>query len=455
MSAVSAGFLGRVWSFWRRLDAPIDRRTYLLHGVCLAAVKYAGDVALVWIATSTLWTPSQYVASIYSLLTVPFSNAPSWLLPTLGLWTLPFLWLGITLTLRRALDAGISGWWSFAFFVPFLNYLLMLALSLMPSAQHIQAPREIRLHGEPPLSLSISSILAGALVALVAVAMALALKRYTAALFLGAPFAMGAVTAFIFNRDRDATLRRTAAVVALMVLIVSAVAFLLATEGLVCIAMALPIVLPAALMGAVLGRSLATLRRSRVTPAFLAAGALSFCALLEPADSGRLMHEVRSMVEIDAPPERVWPYVLAFRPIPEPTDLLFRSGMAYPRSAHIEGDGVGAIRYCVFSTGAFVEPITAWEPARRLSFDVVASPPPLRELTVYDGVSPPHLDGYLRSRRGEFRLVPLPGGRTRLEGSTWYEIEMAPEGYWQVLSDYLIARIHRRVLEHIQREAEA
>jgi hypothetical protein len=41
-----------------------------------------------------------------------------------------------------------------------------------------------------------------------------------------------------------------------------------------------------------------------------------------------------------------------------------------------------------------------------------------------------------------------------IEGSTWYELSMAPEGYWQLFSDAIIHRIHRRVLDHIKREAE-
>jgi hypothetical protein len=35
------------------------------------------------------------------------------------------------------------------------------------------------------------------------------------------------------------------------------------------------------------------------------------------------------------------------------------------------------VRYCVFSTGPFVEPITVWEPGRRLGFDVAQQPPPM------------------------------------------------------------------------------
>lgn len=112
------------------------------------------------------------------------------------------------------------------------------------------------------------------------------------------------------------------------------------------------------------------------------------------------------------------------------------------------------MRYCVFSTGAFVEPITRWEPGRRLSFHVSAQPRPLHEWSPYADIAPPHLDGYFRSRRGEFRLTPLAGGRTLLEGSTWYEMHLEPAGYWMLFGDALIGRIHRRVLEHIRVNAE-
>jgi hypothetical protein len=56
----------------------------------------------------------------------------------------------------------------------------------------------------------------------------------------------------------------------------------------------------------------------------------------------------------------------------------------------------------------------------------------------------------MQSRRGEFLLVPLTGGRTRLEGRTWYQLEMFPQAYWTLWSDAIIHRIHRRVLAHIR-----
>jgi hypothetical protein len=157
-----------------------------------------------------------------------------------------------------------------------------------------------------------------------------------------------------------------------------------------------------------------------------------------------------SALEIDAPPEQVWPNVIGFSPLPPPHEWLMKSGVACPLSAHIVGEGVGAVRYCEFSTGAFVEPITAWEPPYRLAFDVAAQPPSMREWSPYEVVNAPHLHGGVQSLRGEFKLTRLPGGRTRLEGTTWYRLKMTPGAYWSLYSDYAIHIIHERVLKHIR-----
>ena len=64
-------------------------------------------------------------------------------------------------------------------------------------------------------------------------------------------------------------------------------------------------------------------------------------------------------------------------------------------------------------------------------------------------------DQSLASQRGEFRLIPLPNGSTRLEGRTWYTFDMHPQAYWSLWSDLAIHAIHRRVLNHIKQLAEA
>jgi hypothetical protein len=165
-------------------------------------------------------------------------------------------------------------------------------------------------------------------------------------------------------------------------------------------------------------------------------------------------HEVTTIVDIAAPPDVVWRHVVSFPDLPAPTEGVFRLGIAAPMRARIEGTGVGALRYCDFTTGSFVEPITAWEVGRVLAFDITAQAPPMRELSPYRNVNPPHLDGYFRATHGEFRLMPLPDGRTLLEGRTTYVVDMFPQTYWTLPAGAVITAIHARVLRHIKTLAE-
>jgi hypothetical protein len=166
------------------------------------------------------------------------------------------------------------------------------------------------------------------------------------------------------------------------------------------------------------------------------------------------VYVVRSTIDIQAPPEKVWKQVVAFTEIPPPRELMFRAGIAYPIRAEILGSGAGAERHCVFSTGAFVEPIEVWDEPRKLKFSVTSNPAPMEEWTAYSHIEPPHLHGFLVSNGGQFLLTALPNGGTRLEGTTWYRHSLWPAAYWKLWSDAIIHQIHLRVLRHIRDGAE-
>jgi hypothetical protein len=222
--------------------------------------------------------------------------------------------------------------------------------------------------------------------------------------------------------------------------------------------MAAPLAIPLALVGAILGHAVSPARWRQGTNQMLCAGLLAVPLMLTGerlADAPSPLLEVKSSLDVAAPPERVWGHVVAFTELPAPTELLFRLGIAYPLRAEMFGSGPGAVRHCVFSTGPFVEPIEVWDEPRLLRFGVTKNPPPMEEWTPYEHVHPPHLDGFLASERGQFELVALPDGGTRLEGTTWYRHNMWPVAYWQTWSDYIIHRIHLRVLQHIKMRAES
>src|SRR6185436_3983163 len=182
----------------------------------------------------------------------------------------------------------------------------------------------------------------------------------------------------------------------------AAAILLFALEGVVCLAIMLPLAMPLAGIGALLGRTWASHLRPRQI-----ATALIVFPFLMGAEHGVRVHAplraVTTSVAIAAPPSAVWPHVIGFSELPPPNELLFASGIAYPMRAEIHGQGVGAVRHCVFSTGPFVEPITVWDPPRRLAFDVTSQPPGMRETSPYNHVYAPHLDGYPKSERGEFQ----------------------------------------------------
>jgi uncharacterized membrane protein YhaH (DUF805 family) len=442
-----------VIELWFGLERRVGRRAYALTGFGLMAFKYGVDALAISQVTGRTWTPLDYLSPLLSSKT-PLADASPGLFLALALWTLPFVWIGASMTVRRALDAGLSGWVGLLFFVPALNYALMLLLCALPSAQRLDRGSRPEATARDTRALA----LAAALGALIGVAMtpssAFLFGGYAYGLFLGTPFVMGFATAFIFNRGGARSSAATAGAVQLAVLLAGGTLVLFALEGVLCLVMAYPIAAPAALLGGWLGRMIALQSPARAAPLALL---LLYLPLLTGLDSARgdpPLREVVSAIEIDATPESVWPHVIGFAELEPPRRWVFQLGIAHPLRARIEGRGQGAVRYCEFSTGAFVEPITAWDEPRRLAFDVVDQPAPLHEWSPYRRVHAPHLQDGLRARRGEFRLARLPGGRTRLEGSTWYELDMFPQPYWTLWSDALIHRIHARVLDHIRALAE-
>jgi hypothetical protein len=232
-----------------------------------------------------------------------------------------------------------------------------------------------------------------------------------------------------------------------------------AMEGVICVAMAAPLALALTALGGWVGY---LIQAHHWGPA-QAPAMMSVVLLLVPAFFGieRVVgleappFVVRTAIEVEAPPEALWHQVVTFAEIPAPTEMLFRAGIAYPIRAEISGRGAGAVRRCIFSTGPFVEPIEVWDEPRLLKFGVTENPAPLNELTPYGHIEPRHLHGYFVSEEGQFLLTELPSGRTRLEGTTWYRNALWPASYWHLWSNYIIHRIHLRVLNHIRNSVEA
>jgi uncharacterized membrane protein YhaH (DUF805 family) len=452
-----------------RWDGKVSRRRYVTVGFIGVVLKHSLDR---FIAASILgyrdtlfnyWAPLGKAARLAHL-----SNTEARFLAILLLFSIPFLWVGVAMTVRRLRDAGQPVWLVVLFFIPVINVLFFLALAVLPPQERPTYdegspwPGPGLLAGMIPrsaLGSAVLSIFLTTVLGLVFVALGtLVIRAYGWGLFVALPFCLGMFSVLLYSYHAPRSWRTCLNVALLPIGVLGVVSLLVAMEGVICILMAAPFAAGLAGLGGMLGYTIQAHHwRPKQTPAML-----SIILLMVPASFG-IEHAaalrspvfiVRTSIEVKAPPEKVWDQVVAFAEIPPPKELWFRAGIAYPIRAVISGHGVGAVRHCIFSTGTFVEPIEVWDQPRLLKFAVTTNPAPLNELSPYGNIQPPHLHGYFVSKQGQFLLTALPSGRTRLEGTTWYQHTMWPAAYWHLWSDYIIHRVHRRVLEHIREEAE-
>jgi uncharacterized membrane protein YhaH (DUF805 family) len=456
------------WNLWS-FSGRIGRLQYLFVGVFAFLLKINIDRSVAmygfgrpWGATN-YWFPSRSNAG-----PVPMQAHTTALALILLAISFPFIWLGLAQTAKRLRDIAQPLWLSLLFFVPFVNVLFFGILCLWPSPsdqrsaeESGKATRFVEDSTEPPKARAAVSAIAATTV--IGFGLVLLSTLYTAnygwGLFVALPICIGLVTTLIYSHSVLRTFSECLAIsVAPMAFLAFALLFV-GREGLLCILMAAPLGLGLSALGGAIGFFVQSARWGLKGQTSMWMSVVLLVAPLTMGLDPKIEKEapilvVHSSLEIDAPPEVVWQKVVAFSDIPEKREWLFRTGIAYPVRATLQGRGVGAVRRCEFSTGAFVEPIQVWDEPRLLRFGVTQNPPPMEELTPYHHIETPHLNGYFVSQQGQFELTPLPGNRTRLTGTTWYTDRVWPSRYWQIWSDYIIHRIHLRVLRHIQSDAE-
>jgi uncharacterized membrane protein YhaH (DUF805 family) len=383
--------------------------------------------------------------------------------------SLPFVVFGVGMTVQRLRDAGLPISLACLFFLPFLNLLFFLVLCFLPSKPNADTSKERAPwpHVRPldtiiprgKTAAELLSIGVSTVIGLTSMYVStLVIGDYGWSLFVAVPFCTGLFAVLTYSYHEPRSLQACLSVCVLPIFLIGLAAVAVAFEGIICVLMAAPIALALAVLGGSLGYVMQAQHwGGRHKPAYLGAILLALPSALVGEHAAALRPPelmVRSAIEISAPPEQVWKQVVAFAEIAPPQELLFRAGVAYPIRAEIQGSGIGAMRHCIFSTGSFDEPITVWDEPHLLKFSVTHNPAPLNELTPYKNVHPPHLDGYFVSHGGQFLLTALPNGKTRVEGTTWYRDTMWPATYWSWWSDYVIHRIHMRVLTHIRQQSE-
>lgn len=283
-------------------------------------------------------------------------------------------------------------------------------------------------------------------------------RQYGYSLFVGVPFGMGLLTAMLYSRGRSWKWGEVAWLMFYVLMFAAAWLAFCQIEGVVCILMAATLAALFSLCGVLIYWAFDAIFRRHAHRNKLHCLAILCIPLAMNWEASHRptppMLEQTTTIEVNASPEVVWQFIPSFPAIKDAPAGWLASGVAYPISSEIDGSGVGATRRCIVSTGTMPEVVTAWEPGKKLEFEVKETPPAMVETNPFGEVHAPHLEGYFQARYGRFVLVPLPNGRTRIEGTSWFVHDLWPQWYWEPVTRHTVSQIHTRVLAHIKSLAE-
>ncbi|PJZ25795.1 hypothetical protein CH352_01820 [Leptospira hartskeerlii] len=441
-----------------KVSVPIDRKSFFISGTILFFIKYGIDRSLSYFVFNREWWAVDYIKNPTALFTLDPSSEDFVFYFTLIGFSLPFLYLGTILCLKRLRSIGLSSFWVFLFFVPALNFLMFFLLCVLPENLYNVPGSESSAEFIPKskLIVSIWSILITASITLLFSLFSTdILKTYGASLFIGGPFIIGFTSVALYSRTEFVGFKQALLISASSISLAGFLTFIIAMEGAICLIMAAPLAYFLGFIGGGIAYLLQAKSRfvSSVLPfLFLILPSVAYLEANLGKESDWYM--VETSLKISAPKENVWKGLFEFSDIPEPKELIFNAGVSYPVRARVEGKGIGAIRYCEFNNGVFVEKITKWDDNNSLEFDVVRQPDAMRELSPYKNIRPTHLDGYFASKKGSFQLVSLGKNETLLIGRTWFLNKFGPTSYWNVGIHWILHKIHYRVLDHIRNSVE-
>jgi hypothetical protein len=303
---------------WRP-SGTIDRASYALVGVVGFALKHNLDRLVARYGFNRPWGLFNYWVPVRDVLRVTqLPRQEAVFLATMVALSLPFVWVGVALTLKRLRSAKLPLALVVLFFVPFLNLLFFLLLSLIPDRDSNAASRRSARQASFLTQIVPQGALGSAAVSLlltvpVGLGMVLlgtrVLLNYGWGLFVAIPFTMGFGAALVYGIRRPRSFGGCVGVACLSASILGAALMALAFEGLGCLIMAMPLALPLAAFGGGCGYLVQRRSFPSEAPVFLSA-LLLLAPSVQWAEHAVAPHppvyEVQTTIDVHASPEIVW-----------------------------------------------------------------------------------------------------------------------------------------------------
>ena len=277
-------------------------------------------------------------------------------------------------------------------------------------------------------------------------------------LLFGLPFILGALIAFISAPNGTTRKGHYIWTPTLLVPLVLFVGGFIVREGIVCLLMALPLWLPAAIGGSFTVKRMMKRHRqpdydlsSFDVQLLLAVPAILFLSdMFLPQQASD--YRVERAVILEAAPDEIWPHLLKMAAIDKSEGRwnFTQNAMRIPRpvSAIVTGEGEGAVRHAAWNEDiSFEEHIFDWQEGRQLRWSFQFPNDSVHTKTdrhlAPDGV-------HLQIDEGGYRLEAMKDGRTRLVLHTNYRAQTPLNAYAALWGELILGDIQTNILAIIE-----
>lgn len=282
----------------------------------------------------------------------------------------------------------------------------------------------------------------------------------TAAFLFGVPFAMGFLTIFVVERYEEQPLWLWVLLPWISIVGGSVGTFLTFMEGMICIAMFLPIAMFCASLGGILAGVVVRRLGTGKSNHLIASAVILLPMMVAPWEQkifySKEIHTTENFIDIAAPVPVIWSNierVPAIKADELTNSWSHRIGFPNPVEATLSYAGIGGVRHATFTGGVlFIETIDVWQPAERLGFSIQAQTDQIPNTTLDEHV---RVGGpFFDVLHGEYRLEPLPDGTVRLHLSSQQRISTDFNWYARIWSDATMADLQSRILKVIKARCE-
>lgn len=278
----------------------------------------------------------------------------------------------------------------------------------------------------------------------------------------GAPVVVGALTAFVgmvLSPTRQITTWGIF-LPALAILVGSTLSVLLAIEAAFCVVVALPLMIPSAVLGGLSVTLMMRLFGRKRTNCYTSILIFLPYAVAPLEQLLRLPDEqltVTNTIAINASPDEIWAQIASVPEIRKEEirrSWIYMLGFPRPRAATLDFEGVGGKRVATFEREvSFFEVIDEWSPPEVLSFSIEADPAfvpanAFDEHIIIGGRFYDVLDG-------TYRIEALADGGSRLHLTSNHRLASNFNSYASWWSEVIMSEIQTTILEVIAQRTES